>query len=222
MEISKHQNHAKKKWISKLSKLIGHNIIFQLEQGQKCTWSSLVCWGSILVMTVSKMGCLEIWHNLRQVLDWLIVGLLVLGSLVKSLEVHAIFMVQSSARSKIWLNCFRPLLKQNISILFVSVLHKPLTSFICLMFYFDRSTFAVDGTNMKVNVDVERVLKEFHTSKKPIGWVGAESGKQNDCCSSSWLFHTINTHTQSLVWGSYCENIVHEDWPYFVILSNIL
>lgn len=31
------------------------------------------------------------------------------------------------------------------------------------------STFAVDGPNMKVNVDVERVLKEFHSSKKPIG-----------------------------------------------------
>ncbi|XP_070211905.1 glutamine amidotransferase-like class 1 domain-containing protein 3, mitochondrial [Littorina saxatilis] len=31
------------------------------------------------------------------------------------------------------------------------------------------STFAVDGTAMKVNPDVERVLKEFHGAKKPIG-----------------------------------------------------
>ena len=32
-----------------------------------------------------------------------------------------------------------------------------------------RSTFAVDGSNMTVNKDVERVLKEFHSVKKPIG-----------------------------------------------------
>ncbi|KAK7465965.1 hypothetical protein BaRGS_00037503 [Batillaria attramentaria] len=31
------------------------------------------------------------------------------------------------------------------------------------------STFAVDGTAMKVNPDVERVLKDFHGAKKPIG-----------------------------------------------------
>lgn len=31
------------------------------------------------------------------------------------------------------------------------------------------STFAVDGTKMKVNKDVERVLREFHSAKKPIG-----------------------------------------------------
>ncbi|KAL8598333.1 Glutamine amidotransferase-like class 1 domain-containing protein 3, mitochondrial [Nucella lapillus] len=31
------------------------------------------------------------------------------------------------------------------------------------------STFAVDGTAMKVNPEVERVLKEFHGAKKPIG-----------------------------------------------------
>jgi enhancing lycopene biosynthesis protein 2 len=31
------------------------------------------------------------------------------------------------------------------------------------------STFAVDGTGCKVNPDVERVLKEFHEAKKPIG-----------------------------------------------------
>ncbi|XP_076439421.1 ES1 protein homolog, mitochondrial-like [Babylonia areolata] len=31
------------------------------------------------------------------------------------------------------------------------------------------STFAVDGTEMKVNGEVERVLKEFHGAKKPIG-----------------------------------------------------
>ncbi|XP_041368741.1 glutamine amidotransferase-like class 1 domain-containing protein 3A, mitochondrial [Gigantopelta aegis] len=31
------------------------------------------------------------------------------------------------------------------------------------------SSFAVDGTAMKVNADVERVLKEFHGAGKPIG-----------------------------------------------------
>ncbi|XP_023376910.1 ES1 protein homolog, mitochondrial isoform X6 [Pteropus vampyrus] len=31
------------------------------------------------------------------------------------------------------------------------------------------STFAVDGKDCKVNRDVERVLKEFHTAGKPIG-----------------------------------------------------
>ncbi|XP_072026662.1 glutamine amidotransferase-like class 1 domain-containing protein 3, mitochondrial [Amphiura filiformis] len=31
------------------------------------------------------------------------------------------------------------------------------------------SSFAVDGVNCKVNGDVERVLKEFHQAKKPIG-----------------------------------------------------
>lgn len=31
------------------------------------------------------------------------------------------------------------------------------------------STFAVDGIEMKVNPEVERVLKEFHEAKKPIG-----------------------------------------------------
>lgn len=31
------------------------------------------------------------------------------------------------------------------------------------------STFAVDGTNMKVNTDVERVLKDFHSRGRPIG-----------------------------------------------------
>eukprot|EP00918_Siedleckia_nematoides_P064391 GHVU01140022.1.p1 GENE.GHVU01140022.1~~GHVU01140022.1.p1 ORF type:complete len:255 (+),score=19.98 GHVU01140022.1:108-872(+) len=31
------------------------------------------------------------------------------------------------------------------------------------------STFAVDGVNCKVNDDVQRVLKDFHTAKKPIG-----------------------------------------------------
>lgn len=31
------------------------------------------------------------------------------------------------------------------------------------------STFAVDGTNMKVIGDVERVIRDFHTNKKPIG-----------------------------------------------------
>ena len=34
-----------------------------------------------------------------------------------------------------------------------------------------RSTFAVDGVNCKVNGDVERVLKDFHAAKKPIGSV---------------------------------------------------
>lgn len=32
-----------------------------------------------------------------------------------------------------------------------------------------RSTFAVDGKDCKVNKEVERVLKEFHGAKKPIG-----------------------------------------------------
>ncbi|XP_005103393.1 glutamine amidotransferase-like class 1 domain-containing protein 3A, mitochondrial [Aplysia californica] len=31
------------------------------------------------------------------------------------------------------------------------------------------SSFAVDGTDMKVEPDVERVLKEFHSAQKPIG-----------------------------------------------------
>ena len=30
-------------------------------------------------------------------------------------------------------------------------------------------TFAIDGTNCDVNPDIERVIKEFHTSGKPIG-----------------------------------------------------
>lgn len=32
-----------------------------------------------------------------------------------------------------------------------------------------RSTFAVDGKDCKVNKEVERVLREFHGAKKPIG-----------------------------------------------------
>ncbi|XP_059896015.1 glutamine amidotransferase-like class 1 domain-containing protein 3, mitochondrial isoform X2 [Gadus macrocephalus] len=32
-----------------------------------------------------------------------------------------------------------------------------------------RSTFAVDGSDFKVNEDVERVLKDFHKAGKPIG-----------------------------------------------------
>ncbi|KAK3593095.1 hypothetical protein CHS0354_038138 [Potamilus streckersoni] len=31
------------------------------------------------------------------------------------------------------------------------------------------STFAIDGTNMKINGEVERVLREFHVARKPIG-----------------------------------------------------
>ncbi|XP_063434757.1 glutamine amidotransferase-like class 1 domain-containing protein 3, mitochondrial [Mytilus trossulus] len=31
------------------------------------------------------------------------------------------------------------------------------------------STFAVDGANMKVNSDVERIIQEFHKGNKPIG-----------------------------------------------------
>lgn len=34
-----------------------------------------------------------------------------------------------------------------------------------------RSTFSVDGKDCKVNKDVERVLKDFHKSGKPIGYV---------------------------------------------------
>ena len=34
---------------------------------------------------------------------------------------------------------------------------------------FPRCTFAVDNADCKVNPDVERVLKEFHKAKKPIG-----------------------------------------------------
>ena len=34
-----------------------------------------------------------------------------------------------------------------------------------------RSTFVKDGKDCKLNNDVERVLKEFHRSRKPIGWV---------------------------------------------------
>ncbi|PVD30911.1 hypothetical protein C0Q70_10186 [Pomacea canaliculata] len=33
------------------------------------------------------------------------------------------------------------------------------------------STFAVDGTSMSVNADVERVLKDFHGARKPIGLI---------------------------------------------------
>ena len=32
-----------------------------------------------------------------------------------------------------------------------------------------RSDFAVNGPEMKLNKEVERVLKEFHAAKKPIG-----------------------------------------------------
>lgn len=32
-----------------------------------------------------------------------------------------------------------------------------------------RSTFAVDGKDCTVNKEVERVLKEFHGARKPIG-----------------------------------------------------
>jgi len=33
------------------------------------------------------------------------------------------------------------------------------------------STFAVDGVDCKVNPDVERLVKEIHTAKKPIGFI---------------------------------------------------
>ena len=43
-------------------------------------------------------------------------------------------------------------------------------NYISIIFiYFYRCTFAVDGENCKVNEDVERVLKDFHKAKKPIG-----------------------------------------------------
>ena len=40
--------------------------------------------------------------------------------------------------------------------------------------FVNRCTFAVDGAAMKVNEDVERVLKEFHGDKKPIGCVSMD------------------------------------------------
>ena len=47
----------------------------------------------------------------------------------------------------------------------------------CLLRYFSyraicficRSTFAVDGIEMRVNKDVEATLKGFHAASKPIG-----------------------------------------------------
>jgi enhancing lycopene biosynthesis protein 2 len=37
------------------------------------------------------------------------------------------------------------------------------------MFVFGRSDFAVNGVSCKINEDVERVLRDFHKAKKPIG-----------------------------------------------------
>lgn len=34
-----------------------------------------------------------------------------------------------------------------------------------------RCTFAADNTDMKVEAEVERVLREFNKNKKPIGYV---------------------------------------------------
>lgn len=37
------------------------------------------------------------------------------------------------------------------------------------LFPHGRSTFAVDGKDCKVNKEVERILKDFHGARKPIG-----------------------------------------------------
>lgn len=34
-----------------------------------------------------------------------------------------------------------------------------------------RSTFAVDGDKLTVNSEVEFVMKDFHSSQKPVGYV---------------------------------------------------
>ena len=57
-----------------------------------------------------------------------------------------------------------------VSIMYYDILllHCIMTSCLTWLCVF-RSTFAVDNTNMKVNPDVERVLKDFHGKSKPIG-----------------------------------------------------
>ncbi|CAG2190030.1 Glutamine amidotransferase-like class 1 domain-containing protein 3A, mitochondrial,Glutamine amidotransferase-like class 1 domain-containing protein 3B, mitochondrial,ES1 protein homolog, mitochondrial [Mytilus edulis] len=65
----------------------------------------------------------------------------------------------------------------------------------------NRSNFAVDGANMKVNSDVERIIQEFHKGNKPIGL----------CCIAPVL-------AAKLIHG--CEVTVGSDqeeggkWPY--------
>lgn len=62
-------------------------------------------------------------------------------------------------------------------------------------------TFAVDGTNMKVNPDVERVLKDFHGKSKPIGL----------CCIAPVLAAKVLPGCEITVGG---ESSDGGRWPY--------
>ncbi|KAL5016076.1 hypothetical protein ScPMuIL_005665 [Solemya velum] len=63
------------------------------------------------------------------------------------------------------------------------------------------STYAVDGADMKINGDVERILKEFHSSSKPIGL----------CCIAPVLAAKVISNCQVTV-GSDQEE--EGRWPY--------
>ncbi|KAG8136462.1 hypothetical protein E2320_005043 [Naja naja] len=65
---------------------------------------------------------------------------------------------------KIWLfQAFIPSRLLCVDVYLRTVMH-------CMGFFCcGRSTFSVDGKDCKVNKDVERVLKDFHKSGKPIG-----------------------------------------------------
>ncbi|KAK6178464.1 hypothetical protein SNE40_013252 [Patella caerulea] len=63
------------------------------------------------------------------------------------------------------------------------------------------STFAVDGTDMKVNPDVEKTLKAFHASNKPIGL----------CCISPVLAARVINGCEVTVGSDQDEG---GKWPY--------
>ncbi|KAL3865010.1 hypothetical protein ACJMK2_006643 [Sinanodonta woodiana] len=65
------------------------------------------------------------------------------------------------------------------------------------------STFAVDGTNMRVNPEVERVLREFHVSRKPIGL----------CCIAPVLAAKVIPGCEVTV-GKEKDMIEPKKWPY--------
>ncbi|GAB1610221.1 glutamine amidotransferase-like class 1 domain-containing protein 3A, mitochondrial isoform X1 [Argonauta hians] len=69
------------------------------------------------------------------------------------------------------------------------------------------SSFAVDGPDMKVIADVERILKEFHEAKKPVGL----------CCIAPVLAAKVIPGCEVTV-GSDKEG---DRWPYATATENI-
>ena len=74
------------------------------------------------------------------------------------------------------------------------------------------SSYAVDGSNMKVNDEVERVVKDFHANSKPIGF----------CCISPVIPAKVlaKEFGVELTVGNDADND-NGDWPYAGTASDI-